>query len=299
MLFTKIRQQFGGRLLFFVGGGALLDIDYQRFFTAIGMPIYQGYGLTEAAPVISANHPGKQKMGTSGMIVPNLDIKICDEENNVLANDNTGEIVVKGENVMKEYWQNPQATSNTLKDGWLYTGDMGYIDKEGFLVVLGRYKSLLISDDGEKFSPEGIEESLISHCPYIHQIMLYNNQKSYTTALIVPNKSKVLAQLKNMGLSHQEEKGQQAVITFYVNAIKQYSTHSQLKHLFPGKWLPSSFAILGEAFTEENQFLNSTLKMVRWRIIQHYQDRINTLYTSAGKDPYNIQNMTIISRMET
>ena len=296
-IFSKIREEFGGRLKFFVGGGALLDIEYQRFFTALGIPIYQGYGLTEAAPVISANHPGSQKMGTSGPIVPNLNIKICDENGNALTNGEKGEIVVKGENVMKEYWRNPQATAKALRDGWLFTGDMGYIDNEGYLVVLGRFKSLLIADDGEKFSPEGIEEHLISHCPYISQVMLYNNQKPYTTALIVPNKSAVLSELKKRGLIHNSKEGQEAIIELFVQAIKKYKTDSKLKLLFPGKWLPTTFALLGEPFTEANRFLNSTLKMVRWRIVQHYKDRIEYMYTPEGKNPFNSQNRTIINRM--
>jgi long-chain acyl-CoA synthetase len=298
IIFHKIREQFGGRLVFFVGGGALLNIEYQRFFSAIGIPIYQGYGLTEAAPVISANYPGNQKMGTSGVVVPNLNIKICDENGNALTEGQKGEIVVKGENVMKEYWRNPISNAEVLRDGWLFTGDTGYIDKDGYLIVLGRYKSLLISDDGEKFSPEGIEESMISQCSYINQIMLYNNQKHYTSALIVPNRTSVLSKLKNLGLSHQSQEGQKAVIGLFEEAIQKYQTDANLKSLFPGKWLPSTFAILGEAFTEENRFLNSTLKIVRWRITQHYQDRIDSMYTPDGKNPFNLQNMTIVSRME-
>jgi long-chain acyl-CoA synthetase len=297
MLFSKIRDQFGGRLAFFVGGGALLDIEYQRFFAAIGIPVYQGYGLTEAAPVISANHPGNLKMGTSGPVVPGLNIKICDEHGNALIGGQTGEIVVKGENVMKGYWRDSQETSKTLRDGWLRTGDLGAIDEDGYLIVLGRYKSLLISDDGEKFSPEGIEESLVGHCPYIRQIMLYNDQKPYTTALIVPHKQAILKALEPSGLTLESSDGQRAVIDLFVHAVQAYRTAPRLKTRFPGKWLPTTFAILGEPFSEANRLLNSTLKMVRWRIVQNYRDRIDFMYTAEGKDPFNSQNMTIIARM--
>ena len=133
LIFQKIRENFGGKLEFFIGGGALLDIELQRFFYAIGIPMFQGYGLTEAAPVISANVPAKHKLGSSGFIVKDLQIKICDDEGNALPVGGKGEIVVKGENVMAGYWKNEQATKEVLKGGWLYTGDLGYMDKDGFL----------------------------------------------------------------------------------------------------------------------------------------------------------------------
>jgi len=154
ILFAKVRMAFGGRLEYFVGGGALLDIDLQRFFYAIGIPMYQGYGLTEASPTISANNPGKHKMGSSGILVKYMDLKICDTDGKELPPGDKGEIVIRGGNVMAGYWNNPEATAETIRDGWLYTGDLGYMTNEGFLYVLGRFKSLLIGDDGEKFSPE-------------------------------------------------------------------------------------------------------------------------------------------------
>ena len=297
LIFKKIRQGFGGNLKFFVGGGALLDIDFQKFFTALGIPIYQGYGLTEAAPIISANCPGSQKMGSSGRIVPNQEIKIKDDKDNDLPVGEKGEIVVKGENVMKEYWHNPDATAETVKDGWLYTGDMGYMDKDGYLFVLGRYKSLLISDDGEKFSPEGIEESLLSHSPYIDQIMLYNNQNPYTVTFIVPNFSAVLAYLAQKGIDKTTSEGQEAVIQLFVDEINRYKQEPKFQKMFPGKWIPTSFALLGSPFTEENGFINSTMKMVRWKICEFYKERIDFMYTPEGKDVFNHHNKTIVSRI--
>ena len=155
ILFSKIRENFGGRLEFFIGGGALLDIELQRFFYAIGIPMFQGYGLTESSPVISANVPQKHKLGSSGSIVPNLEVKICDDKGNALTTGQHGEIVVKGENVMAGYWKNEKATRETIQNGWLYTGDLGYLDEDGFLFVLGRNKSLLIANDGEKVQSRG------------------------------------------------------------------------------------------------------------------------------------------------
>jgi len=297
ILFSKIRENFGGRLEFFIGGGALLDIELQRFFYAIGIPMYQGYGLTEAAPIISANVPMRHKLGSSGSIVKNLEVKICGDEGNELPQGEKGEIVVKGENVMAGYWNNDKATNETLRDGWLYTGDLGYLDKDGFLYVLGREKSLLISNDGEKYSPEGIKEALISHSPYIDQMMLYNNQSPYTVALIVPNHTAILQELESKNLDPHTEEGQEAALSLVQASIDEFRDGKHAD-IFPGKWLPASFALLGEGFTEENQFLNSTMKMVRGKITEFYQARLDYMFTPEGKDIFNKQNKTIISRFK-
>ena len=168
-----------------------MDKEYQEFFHAIGIPMFQGYGLSEASPVISTNSFKAYKFGTSGKVVPNLKVEIVDQQRKRLLPGETGEIVVSGNNIMHSYWRNPKATAETLEGKTLYTGDMGYIDKQNFLVVTGRYKSLLISGDGEKYSPETIEETIISNAKWISQIMLYNHQNPYTIALIFPNLTKV------------------------------------------------------------------------------------------------------------
>lgn len=298
LLFSKVREGFGGRLKFFIGGGALLDIELQRFFYAIGMPMFQGYGLTEAAPVISANVPKRHKLGSSGTLVKNLKIKICDENGNEVPDGEKGEIVVKGENVMAGYWKNDKATRETIRDGWLYTGDIGYLDKDRFLYVLGREKSLLISSDGEKYSPEGIEEAIVAHSQYIDQVMLYNNQSPYTIALIVPNREALARWLDENNLACHTEDGQRAVMKLLQEQIDQFKESGQYGGQFPTKWLPSAFAVLGEGFTEQNRFLNSTLKMVRSRIAEFYKNRMDYLFTPEGKDIYNHQNLKIISRLE-
>src|SRR4030043_1163446 len=167
----------------------------------------QGYGLSEAPPVISGNMETKHKLGSSGFLVRNLDLKICDEEGNELPVGTKGEIVVRGENVMKGYWKNENATRETIRNGWLHTGDMGYVDRDGFLYVLGRFKSLLISDDGEKYSPEGIEETIADRSPYIDQMMLYNNQKKYTSALVVPNGDALVRWARSKNIDPTNSKG--------------------------------------------------------------------------------------------
>ncbi len=296
ILFSKIREGFGGRLEFFIGGGALLDIELQKFFYAIGIPMFQGYGLSESAPVVSANVPAKHKLGSSGMPVINLEIKILNKDGIEVPTGEKGEIVVRGENVMAGYWKNPEATKEALKNGWLYTGDLGYLDEDGFLYVLGRFKSLLISSDGEKYSPEGIEEALTENSPYIDQVMLYNNQSPFTVSLIYPNKSELLSWLKEKNLSVKDEAGQVEILNLIKSEIDKYKAGGIYEGQFPERWLPSAVAVLGEGFTEQNQLMNSTLKMVRGKIVEFYQSRLDYLFTPEAKDICNHQNKTIVSR---
>jgi long-chain acyl-CoA synthetase len=292
LLFSKIRQNFGGRLKFFVGGGALLDTELQQFFYALGIPMYQGYGLTEAAPVITANNPDKHKLGSSGALVSQLELSICDENDRELPVGEKGEIVVKGENVMKGYWQNESATKEALKNGWLHTGDLGFMDKDGFLYVLGRYKSLLIADDGEKYSPEGIEEAMTGNSIFIDQCMLYNNQKSYTVCLLVPNKETV-----RRYLMHSDKTGNEKAISalkLIDEELNKYRKHGVYETMFPQRWLPAAIGVLSEGFTEENHLMNSTMKIVRGKIEEKYTKLLGYLYTPEAKNIYNSRNIEVM-----
>ena len=298
LLFRKIRESFGGRLEFFIGGGALLDIELQRFFYALGLPMFQGYGLTEAAPVISSNGPRAHKLGSSGRVAPGIELRICDDRGQDLEAGRTGEIVVRGENVMAGYWKNEKATREALRDGWLHTGDLGYLDGDGFLYVLGRVKSLLIAGDGEKYSPELIEEAVTDASPYIEQIMLYNDQSPYTVALVVPAREALLRWLRDRGLTAASAEGQEAALRLIEAEIAAFREGGKHAGLFPARWLPSAVAVLGEGFTEQNRFLNSTMKMVRGRITAHYRARLDGLFTAEDRDIVNARNRTIVSRLE-
>ncbi len=299
ILFSKIRESFGGELQYFIGGGALLDIELQRFFYAIGVPMMQGYGLSEASPIISSNSLDRHILGSSGHIVANLEIKICDEKGNSLPVGEKGEIVIKGGNVMAGYWKNDAATADAIRDGWLFTGDMGYLAKgEEFLYVLGRFKSLLIADDGEKFSPEGIEEAMSEQSKYIDQCMLYNNQKPYTVALIIPNQHALKLFLEDKNLSATTEEGKRAVMNLIENEINEYRINGKYGTMFPHRWLPVAFGVLNEGFTEENGLMNSTMKVVRGKITDRYKDLIDFLYTPMGKIAYHERNMEEIEKMK-
>jgi len=298
ILFSKIREGFGGKLELFIGGGALLDIELQRFFYAIGMPMCQGYGLSEAAPVISSNILEAVKFGSSGRLVKYLDLKICDADGNELPLGEKGEIVVKGDNVMKGYWNNPKATAETVKDGWLYTGDMGYMDKDGFLFVLGRFKSLLIGSDGEKYSPEGIEESLVDQSPYIDQCMLYNNQNAYTSGMVVPNIPALNREIEKKGLKPWTDEAIAETLRIIQSEIDAYKAGGKFAESFPERWLPTTIAVLPEAFTEQNHLLNSTMKMVRGKINDYFATELEFLYTPEAKNIVNQKNIDALKKWQ-
>ena len=287
IIFSKIRETFGGKMKFCVGGGALLDIELQRYFCAIGMPTFQGYGLSEATPIICSNAPGFARFGSSGRIVSPMECTIRDDENRILPNGQTGEIVIKGENVMAGYWKNPEATAETIVDGWLHTGDRGYICKEDprYLYVTGRFKSLLISSDGEKYSPEGYEDNLAVVSKYIDNVILHNNQSPYTIVLVVPNKEALRAAAPG------DKEAQLRLIQADVDSYRKGGIRAGR---FPEKWLPTAIVVCEEPFTEKNGLVNSTGKVVRGKVEKHFEKRIEYAYTPEGKQLINPQNMAAL-----
>ncbi|MBO7311301.1 MAG: AMP-binding protein [Alistipes sp.] len=297
ILYSKVREGFGGELQFFIGGGALLDSELQRFFYAVGMPMFQGYGLSEATPVISTNAPtkGNHRFGSSGRLVQPLEIKIMDSEGKELPVGEKGEIVIKGENVMAGYWKNPDSTADTVRDGWLYTGDMGYMGKDNFLYVLGRFKSLLISSDGEKYSPEGMEEAMVDKSPLIDQIMIYNNQNPYTIALVVASKEGLNRKLDELGLSGDARYNEAAKLLGA--EIAKYRKGGVYGEEFPDRWVPAVITFADEAFTEQNGLVNSTMKVVRNKVEKHFASNIEHAYTAEGKAVDNEKNIASLKRI--
>lgn len=293
LVFSKVREGFGGRIKFFVGGGALLDIELQRYYCAIGMPVFQGYGLSEATPVICSNSMGHARFGSSGRVVKPMDIKICDEDGKEIPNGETGEIVIRGENVMAGYWKNPEATAKTIVDGWLHTGDRGYICKEDpeYLYVTGRFKSLLIASDGEKYSPEGYEDSLADGSKFIDTSMLYNNQSPYTVVLVIPNKTLLAEEVKKAGLDPGSLEGKKAQLSIIKEEVDAYRPGGRRAGMFPERWLPASIIVGDTPFTEQNGMLNTTMKMVRGKVEKFYADRIEYAMTVEGKDIMNQKNI--------
>ena len=293
LIFKTVRQNLGGRMQFFIGGGALLDIELQRYYCAIGIPMFQGYGLSEATPIISANSAGHCIFGSSGRVVKPMDIKICDGDGKSLPYGERGEIVVRGENVMAGYWKNPVSTAETVVDGWLHTGDMGYMRDEEFLYVVGRFKSLLISADGEKYSPEGFEDSLTDGSKYIDQVVLHNNQDPYTTVIVVPNKEALKEYVKssNPGVDIGSREAKELMLKKIQDEVNSYRKGGSRAGMFPERWLPAAIIVADEPFTEQNHMVNSTMKIVRGKVEKHYADRIEYALTPEGKNLLNDKNI--------
>lgn len=293
ILFSKVRESFGGRMKFFVGGGALLDIELQRFFCAVGMPMFQGYGLTEATPIICANSTGHARFGSSGRIVKPMDCVILDAEGKEVPHGTRGEIVIRGENVMAGYWKNPKATADTVIDGWLHTGDMGYICPEDpdFLYVVGRFKSLLISSDGEKYSPEGFEDSITETSKWVNACVLHNNQKPFCVALFVPDKAALTEAAQKHGLDPASPEGKNYMLELIQADVDSYKKGGKHEGMFPERWLPSAIGLCDEEFTIANKMMNSTMKIVRGKVEEHYANLLDYLYTPEGKDIHNPRNL--------
>ncbi len=291
LVFSKIRKIFGNNMRYIVGGGALLDIRQQRFFYTLGVPVYQGYGLSEATPIISANTQEIHKMGSSGRVIPNVECKILKSDGTEAAVGEQGQILIKGNNVMKGYYKNPETTAKTIIDGWLYTGDLGYIDEDDFLVVIGREKALLISADGEKYSPEGIEEAIQNSSKMILQIMVYNDMKKFTSSIITLRTDRVKALIKKESFTKPEQ-----VLKAIREDLYSFKNTPEFKDQFPEKWIPTTFQVVSEPFSDENQMINSALKMVRHIIQDVYKDRIDFMYKPGGSDYINEHNIKVIEK---
>ena len=291
LIFKSVRQGLGGNMKFFVGGGALLDIDLQKYYNAIGIPMYQGYGLSEATPIISANSAAKHIFGSSGKVVSPMEIKILDADGVEQPFGVKGEICIKGENVMAGYWKNPKSTASTIVDGWLHTGDMGYMRDAEMLYVVGRFKSLLIAADGEKYSPEGIEENMVESSKYIDGAIMHNSQDPYTIALITPNKEALKSYVKELGLDPSTHEAKVKMLELLQEEVNMYRKGGRLAGMFPERWLPAAVCVLPEPWTEQNHFLNSSMKVVRGRIEEAYKANMDFAYTPEGKNIVNEINL--------
>ena len=199
--------------------------------------------------------------------------------------------LASGEKVMAGYWKNPEATADTVRDGWLHTGDMGYLTDDGFLYVLGRFKSLLIASDGEKYSPEGMEEAIADASQLIDQIIVHNNQNPYTVAIVVPNRDELRRRYQTCG---NDLAALAREVAGEIDAFRAGGVHAGE---FPDRWLPSAVAIVYEAFTEQNGLVNSTMKVVRSRVEEHFRDRLDALYTPEGKRPDSAQNLASLKKL--
>jgi long-chain acyl-CoA synthetase len=290
ILFGKTKQVFGNSILFCVGGGAILEVKQQEFYAAMGLPVYQGYGLTEAAPIISANSPAVHKFGTSGKVIPGVECCIMKSDTEEAAEGEKGQIVIRGDNVMKGYFRNPEASVEVLRDGWLWTGDLGYYEEDGFLMVIGREKALLIAPDGEKYPPEEIEELIAARTDVFNQILAYNDMKKHTTALVTLEESSCRKLFKAKGVTTAA-----AAIDALMIEFEAYRNVAKGENMIPPAWRPAVFEIIPKTFSEDDQLVNSTMKLVRHKVVEFYADRIEAMY--ADLDVKNERNLGAVTEL--
>lgn len=265
LVFTKIRQKTGGRLKFTISGGAPLRRDLAEFFFAVGIPIYEGYGLTESSPVITCNRPGAVKLGTVGQAIEDVEIRIAAD----------GEILARGPNIMLGYLNQPEATREVLDaEGWLHTGDIGTLDEDGFLQITDRKKEIIVMSNGKNVAPQPIE-NLLKTSPYIEQAVLLGDNQKYIAALIYPNFDLLdqYARAHHLSVGSRKELLQNAQIhDFLAQQIERmmadFARHEHIK----------KFALIDEELTQENGLLTPTLKYKRRQIQAHFKDVIATLF---------------------
>ena len=226
-----------------------------------------------------------------------MELRICDAGGGVMPVGEQGEIVIRGGNVMRGYWRNEISTAETIREGWLYTGDLGFLDEHGFLTVLGRFKSLLIANDGEKYSPEGIEEAIVEKSRFIDYCMLYNNQSSYTVGLIVPNKNALREYIQGKHIEAGTIEGYKMMLDKIRRELMEYRYGGKYAGLFPERWLPAVVVVLPATLNEKDGTINSTSKMVRRRIMELYKSELAFAYTPEGKDILNCTNTRNIRKL--
>lgn len=291
-VFGKVRKRaFGDSIRFCVSGGSMLDVKQQKFFAALGVPVYQGYGLTEAAPVISSNIPRRHKFGTAGVIAPSVECAIMDDNGLEVPRGQLGEITIVGENVMKGYYKNPGETACVVREGRLWTGDLGYFDEDGFLVVVGRKRALLIAEDGEKYSPEEIEEAVTMSTDVIDQIMVWCIYKKYPCALVTLDIAKVEKLIKVRNIKSHE-----LLCKILQNEFYRFKNDQSGKTVRKA-WVPAAFQIVPEPFGENDGTINSTLKLVRHKVETVHKALIDYSYTREGSSTVNPKNIRTLQSL--
>jgi len=264
LVFKKIKEKTGGRLRYFVSGGGALNKTVGKFFNGIGIEALEGYGMTETSPVISCNRPGKLKYGTVGIPVEGVSVKIAPD----------GEILVKGDLVMKGYFNNPEETESTIIDGWMHTGDLGEIDSEGNIKIIDRKKSLFKSSGGKYIAPTHIEE-LILQISYIDQVLVIGNERMYVTALIVPEMEglKLLAKKLDIQIETESELFQSEAILKKIHS----EINEKQKDLAPHEKI-RKFTLIEKPFTIENGEITPSMKIKRKFVEEKYNYLIEKMY---------------------
>ncbi len=266
LVFSKIKARTGGRMKYFISGGAPLSVEVALFFYSAGLKIMEGYGLTETSPIISVNPPERPKIGTVGKVLPGVEVKIAAD----------GEIIVKGPNVMMGYYKMPAATDEVLEDGWLHTGDVGTLDEDNYLTITDRKKQLMVTSVGKKVAPQAIEKE-VENSKYIDQVVLIGEQRNFISALIVPDFEalKVFAEGQGIAVNGNVELiNHPAIIDLIQSEVderqKHFSDYERIR----------KFRLLPQPFTIEAGQLTPTLKVKRKVVEKEFRELIEEMYAS-------------------
>ena len=264
LVFSKIIEKTGGRVKFFVSGAAPLSKDIAELFYAMGLVVLEGYGLTESSPVISVNRMEKIKFGTVGPPIPGVEVKIAGD----------GEILARGPNIMQGYYKMGEETNEAIKEGWLYTGDIGYLDGDGFLVITDRKKDIIVTAGGKNVAPQPIE-NLLKTNTYISNAMVIGDKRKFMSALVIPNFEKLEEYAKFNKISYEDRKDlvkNNQIISFLAaevdRATPNLASYEKIKKI----------ALLDREFEIEEGEITPTLKVKRNIIEEKYKDVINALY---------------------
>ena len=267
LVFRKLKAITGGNLRFFASGGAPLAREIAEFFYAAGLPILEGYGLTETSPIIAANTFGNFKFGTVGKPIPGVTVRIADD----------GEIVVKGPNVMLGYYKKPDLTNEVMDGEWFHTGDIGYLDDDGFLTITDRKKDIIVTAGGKNVAPQPIE-NLFKTNKYISTAMIVGDKRKFLSAIIVPNMENLRAFAQAAGITDQSDGelvGHPQVVQKYHNEIEEMSEHlASFERI-------KKFILLEKDFTIEGNELTPTLKVKRAVVEKKLKKQIDALYTET------------------
>jgi len=271
LVFSKARARFGGRLKYVICGGAALEPEVGRFIDALGLTVYEGYGLTETSPIVSANCPGHRRFGSVGRVLPGVRVVI----DRTADTGTEGEIVVYGPNVMQGYHNRPDESGALLPDGGFRTGDLGHLDEDGYLHITGRLKEQFKLQNGKYVMPAPLEDKL-KISPYIANVVLYGDNKPYCVALVLVDPTHVHRWAKERGIELRDPTSDERVI----GLLRQEIADRTLE--FKRFERPRAFALAIDEFTPENGMMTPTLKLKRRLVVGKYKAVLEALYTQRG-----------------
>jgi long-chain acyl-CoA synthetase len=266
LVYRRIREKLGGRLRWFISGGAPLEREIAEFFFGIGIPIFEGYGLSETSPVLTLNGPGEFKIGTVGKPVGDVQVRIAAD----------GEIIVRGSNVMRGYFRMPAETRAVLENGWFRTGDIGEFDADGYLRIVDRKKDLIITSSGKNIAPQPIENRL-KLIPYVENVVVVGDGRTYLAALIVPNLEALAAYARAAGIAFDEPSCLLRLPEIREMALREIDRRTQDYSEFEKI---RRIAFIEKEFTIDGEEITPTMKVRRLAVERKYQEDIDRLYAA-------------------